>query len=357
MPPWPPSATCAEYTESRALTAEEKQKVLAWIDDGMPEGSAAEYSAPAGGPPGLSRVDRTVQMPGAYTPQKLPDDYRCFVVDWPETTTKFVSGFRARPGNAALVHHVIAYLATPDQVARFEKLDADEPGLGYTCFGGPGGGQAPWIAGWAPGNPGSDFPSGTGIRVEPGSKIVLQVHYNAGHSADHGGGGHGATALAPDLTAMDFKLDDKVEREALIQPWADLRWVNERTMHIPAGAADVVHRFAFDPTLVMDRLSRGTIPSGTPFTIWSANLHMHTYGRSARLAIARADKSETCLLDIPKWDFHWQGSYGFSEPKTFRPGDQLVVECHFDNSGSTIDRNWGEGTDDEMCLGGVYITR
>ena len=39
------------------------------------------------------------------------------------------------------------------------------------------------------------------------------------------------------------------------------------------------------------------------------------------------------------------------------PGDQLYLECHFDNSDSTMARNWGEGTADEMCLGGFYVTQ
>ena len=50
------------------------------------------------------------------------------------------------------------------------------------------------------------------------------------------------------------------------------------------------------------------------------------------------------------------------------PGDQFVLECHWDNSaanqpvleGQRIeprDLNWGEGTHDEMCLTGFYLTQ
>jgi hypothetical protein len=48
--------------------------------------------------PGLSRVDLSVSIPLEYTPQSEPDDYRCFVIDWPETTVKYVSGFEGVPG-------------------------------------------------------------------------------------------------------------------------------------------------------------------------------------------------------------------------------------------------------------------
>jgi hypothetical protein len=91
--------------------------------------------------------------------------------------------------------------------------------------------------------------------------------------------------------------------------------------------------------------------------MYSAMLHMHTRGRRARLEIQHADGTKDCMLDIEKWDFHWQGAYAFTQPKTYLPTDQLYLECHFDNSDSTVERNWGEGTDDEMCLGGFYVTQ
>ena len=66
----------------------------------------------------------------------------------------------------------------------------------------------------------------------------------------------------------------------------------------------------------------------------------------------------------PRWDFHWQGSYALKVPTRVQAGDSLSIECHWDNSaknqpGGIAPRelNWGEGTDDEMCLGFLYITQ
>jgi hypothetical protein len=62
-------------------------------------------------------------------------------------------------------------------------------------------------------------------------------------------------------------------------------------------------------------------------------------------------------LDIPRWDFNWQNSYRLREPRVVRPGDQLAIECHWNNSApGAVDTNWGEGTSDEMCLGVLYMT-
>ena len=81
----------------------------------------------------------------------------------------------------------------------------------------------------------------------------------------------------------------------------------------------------------------------------------------------RADGSSEPLLEIPRWAFEWQETYRFREPVRLETGDQLYVECHFDNSAENQlvvngqrltprDVNWGEGTTDEMCLGNVLIT-
>jgi hypothetical protein len=87
---------------------------------------------------------------------------------------------------------------------------------------------------------------------------------------------------------------------------------------------------------------------------------MHTRGIGGRVDLIRgaaAGGQTECLLDIPRWDFHWQGGYGFQQPKTYNPGDQIHLECHWDNSKGSTDVNWGEGTGDEMCLTGFYITQ
>jgi hypothetical protein len=354
MPPWPPNADCNDYHADRSLSAEQKALFRAWVDGGRAPGDAASP-----GPPldvervQLSRVDAELTMSAAYTPQtnaQKSDDYRCFVIPWEEAETRFITGFRAVPGNAKVVHHVIAFLARPDDVAAFQQLDAREPGDGYTCFGGAGGvSEDVWLGSWAPGTLGSDMPAGTGLRVDPGSAIILQVHYNVL-----------SAAAEPDRTRIQFKLDETVEDPSLIQPWANRDWLSGNSpMLIPAGAADTRHAFVADATYA---------PAiGGNFTLHTAGLHMHQLGTRATATVIRANGTRECVLQIDDWNFHWQGSYALREPIEFRRGDQLSVECHFDNSPENQpivngtrrvprDVTWGEGTSDEMCLGIFYAT-
>jgi hypothetical protein len=75
-----------------------------------------------------------------------------------------------------------------------------------------------------------------------------------------------------------------------------------------------------------------------------------------------ADGTETCLLEIPDWEFGWEQPYWFAEPVPFGPQDRLYIECRFDNSAANQpdgvaprDIGWGDG-DQDMCAGFVSFT-
>jgi hypothetical protein len=351
MPPWAPDSSCRDYTADRSLTAAQIATIQQWVTDGTAEGDAATPGAPlADSVPSLSRVVAALAMAESYTPAPPPgasDDYRCFVVPWPAeyTSTTYVTGFRARPGNALVVHHVIAFLAPPATVAEAQALDATEAGPGYTCFGGAGVRTQGMVGGWTPGSLGSDLPPGIGLPVEAGSAIILQIHYNTDHAATKG-----ETALA-DLSSVELKIDPSVARPGRIFPFLNPVWPQGSNMLIPANQPDVVHAFSADPTRLTGELE-----------VFSAALHMHTLGTQGTLRIDHPDSTSTCLLDIPAWDFHWQGSYGFAQSQVLRRGDKVSIECRFDNTAAhqplvdghpraPADVTWGEGTGDEMCIG------
>jgi mono/diheme cytochrome c family protein len=349
MPPWPPASGCNDYVADRSLSAEERELLSRWVARGGPEGDPdrpappldVELSAT------LSRVDRSLRSDAPYLASDSGDDYRCFVLDWPETEPRFITGFGTRPGDVRSVHHAIAFAVEPSAVAELAALDAAEPGVGYACYGGPLV-SSQWVGVWTPGTYGADFPRGTGIRIEPGSKLVLQVHYSARNGPP-----------APDQTEIDLRIDASVEREAWIQPFFDPSWYAPGGMPIPAHEPEARHSVSYDPTLF--------ITQGRPILMHTIGLHMHSLGTRGRIAALRANGDEECLLDIPDWDFHWQGAYGFSTPKRFAPGDRIYQECQWDNTRQNqpivngqplvpMDVDWGEAASDEMCLGAFYLT-
>jgi hypothetical protein len=95
---------------------------------------------------------------------------------------------------------------------------------------------------------------------------------------------------------------------------------------------------------------------GVPLLAHMAGVHMHTRGARATATVVRGGSTQACLVDVPRWDFNWQGIYEFAEPILIEPSDLVRIECHFDNSSGDTPLKWGEGTDDEMCLGAVYVS-
>lgn len=361
MPPYLAGEGCTDYADDLRLSAEQIATISKWAEAGAPQGTpVASRPAPQALENRLPQVDLELSMPIRYTPTKSPDDYRCFVIDWPKDSDTYVTGFNVHPGNPRVVHHVIAFLMTPDRVQQAMDLDAADPAPGYECFGGPGGNQATvnWLGSWAPGVTANMYPAGTGLLVKPGSKVVLQMHYN--------------TSAAPegereDQTRIELALASSVEKKAFILPWASPDWVRRGQMPIPAGQEDVTHTFALDPSQFLGFISQGQLASGQGVRLYAAGLHQHMLGTASRLEIERADSSKECMLDIPRWDFHWQRSYRFAKTKVLRPGDSLRVTCHWNNTDANQpayggvklparDANWGEGTGDEMCLGIMYVS-
>jgi hypothetical protein len=349
MPPWSPSAECNTYKHDRSLAADERGAILDWVAAGAPEGDPADEPPPIDDPEPEVDFDIALGISEPFTPTVSPDEYRCFLLDWPKDQDSYATAFSVTPGERSIVHHVIAFIIPPQEVAAFDALDAADPGPGYPCYGGPGGEasiKAQWLGAWVPGSGGSGaLPEGTGILVKPGSKIAMQMHY------------HPLPGALPDQSQLKVRTAATVERPAYLLPLTNPGWLlDSPPMTIPAGAPDTVHSFEIDLGSAIYYLFPGSpFGIGKPVVAHAAGVHMHTIGARASLTINHGDSSE-CLIDVPRWDFNWQGTYDLSGSTVVEPTDKVRLECHFDNSAGDQPLKWGEGTGDEMCLGIVYVS-
>ena len=377
MPPWQPADECNSFVDNIDLTPDEKNVLLAWLDAGAPEGEPAnESGTPKPQEYEPFAVDISLKLPEPYTPKIAPDDHRCQLLPWPATETRFVTGVRVTPDQRSIVHHVIIFVIGPDQVEQYQAFDDAEEGPGYTCYGGPtpvggltGGGfmngpRVPEQIGfWVPGMRSNLFPEGTGIRIEPGSMLVAQMHYNTNSAAP-----------VADQSVIEIATVTSVEKEATMMQLVDFGWITNgrfggEAMTIPAGEKNVAHdtSVAFDSIIVGRARRTLGLADDASLVLYTAGHHMHELGKSQRTELQHTDGSTSCLLSTPDWDFAWQGRYTFSNPVTFGPGDTLWMGCTWDNSASNqpivngevkepVDVAWGEGTSDEMCLSGFYVT-
>ena len=359
MPPWLADNGCTDYSNDRSLTDSQIHTITSWVDSGAALGSPSDAPRETRRSGGLSHVDLEMPTSGAYTPRVSPDEYRCFVLDWPSAATTYVTGFNITPGDPRIVHHVVAFIIAPDQAAAYAHLDGADGLPGYECFGGPGPlhGIPSLLGVWAPGSTGIEFPAGTGIQMTPGTKVVLQVHYNTI-----------ANPPAPDQSKLSVETVAAVDHQAVIMPFTNPSWLLSHNMTIRAGNSDVTYAFNFDVSQALSAFSSDALKDGLPFTLYMGGLHMHWLGTHVKTWIQRSSGESTCLVDIPQWNFNWQSAFDFSRPTTFNPGDQLNLECHWDNSAAnqpvvngaqraTKDVNWGEDSTDEMCMAFFYVAQ
>ena len=328
-----------------------------------------------------------ISMAAKYTP-KAPfgsgtDDYRCFLVDPKFAQDMIVSGVKVEPDNPDAVHHVILYKVEPQDVAAAQAQDAEEPGDGWTCFGGTGikGGpasqinSAEWVAAWAPGGGERVMADDIGIPLAKGSRIVMQMHYNllVGKGADQSSArlrltpaSAGTktplqTMLLPAPVELPCRKGTPGELCARTPAVADIR----KRFNEQVATADLLH-------LLCGPLTPGptqscTRPVTEPGQIRAVAGHMHLLGRSITVDVNKGTPKAKRVLDLPVWNFDDQDAVALPKPVAVGKGDTLTVTCTHDQAlrdvlpayEGTKERYvaWGEGTTDEMCLGIVLLTR
>lgn len=353
MPPWQAEDGCNDYLNDFSLTEGERAFLDAWFAAGSPLGDEERAPEQPLVDPLTSgiRVDEVFEAaPQPWVPSRT-DEYRCFAIRWPFATSKFITGFDMIPGDPSNVHHVNIFLNPPSDEADFVAIDEEDPEPGYSCSRGDRVLTSALVGAWAPGASGLRYPEGTGQLVEPGSSITLEIHYATGNGV-------------PDASSLAVQLDDVVARRAF---GAGFWWFNnwdDGGMLIPAGQASVTHDVTVDPSLILSAVAPWMTERSLEIHV--AALHMHQLGSSGEVVV-RSPVGDTCLVKIPRWDFRWQMGYSLRTPATLFLGeDQLYLRCTWDNSpanqplvdgaqAAPRDVNWGGGTDDEMCIGFLYL--
>lgn len=345
MPPWLAAPCCNEFFHDTSLTLRQIALIDAWVEQGAPRGPDVPVTPlPAAGT--LSRVDVTTTMPQPYTPQPDAgriDDFRCFVLDWPLTTDTMVTGLRPKPGARSIVHHLVVATLKPDDAAELKAREGVDGRPGFSCEGALGGAAVDSIIGGS--LLGGDFPPGLGAEVPAGSQILLNIHYSLL--------GKGAV---PDQTTLEFRTDDAAtpfKTLAVANPW----WLMGTGMLIKAGESDKVYAYQYDPALAVE---------GKTIQLRSVTPHMHALGSRLKVSLVRADGSIECLAEFVNYDYGWEQPFWFAQPRQLDPGDQLHVQCHFDNSAQNQPLIGGQrpapqdiawGTDNqEMCVAFVSYT-
>ena len=342
MPPWHAARCCTEYHDDASLTDDELATFTRWLDRDAPLGDArdAREVKPIGG---LSRVDYTAEMSAPFTPAPpsgKTDETRCFLLPWTLERDAYVTGMNPVPGERSLVHHLFLGVLGGDSLDDARELDGKDGRPGFDCarLKGMGLRDLTVLGGSVIGG---DYPDGLGTKVPARSTIMLNVHYSIANAPPK-----------PDRTKIQFRVDDHAVGYRGMAV-ANLAWMVGEAMRIPAGEKDAVFFYQYEPTLFTRNKTvalRNVMP------------HMHAFASKIVVRIVHDDGRRECLLEIPHWHMGWQQPFWFKQPKRLDPGDELYIECHFDNSQENQpngraprDIGWG-GENQDMCAAFMSFT-
>ena len=319
MPPWHAHPKYGKFANDVRLSEREKDLINTWVENGCPQGSAADLPPLAPFVDGwrIPKPDRVYRMPQPFNvPAKGIVEYQHFTIDPGFTEDKWIKAAEVRPGNRAVTHHLIAFFHPPGS----EGFEPIEPLYNS-------------IVGFAPGLPPSIYPEGTYRRIPAGSKLVIQAHYTP----------NGSPQTDQSELGLVFADPKTVKKEMTVA--AALNW----QFRIPAGAKnhglESSHKFDDDTLL------------------WALTPHMHLRGKSFRFVAHYPEGQEEILLDVPRYDFNWQNTYVLAEPKLVAAGTVIRCTAVYDNSsGNLVNPDpssavmWGDQTWQEMMVGSLAVS-
>lgn len=319
MPPWHADPHIGVWKNDISLSNEQTQTLIHWIEAGSPRGEGSDPLAetrvthtewPLGEP------DLILDIPQYNVPASGVVEYQFPTVDNPLDHGVWIQAASVAPGEREVVHHILAGTINADTNAEArDRLEFDN-----------------YLIGYAPGNESHTFPEDTGVYVAPGGQFLFQMHYTP----------IGRPALDQSKIGLYFHREPPRQfyrQDVVIDP----------TITIPPNEArhQEVAYYVFDkPALLHD-----LVP------------HAHYRGVASRFEIEQPDGRREIILSVPNYDFNWQRTYEFIEPKSIAAGSRLIHTTWYDNSSANPgnpdpDRSvpWGLQSWDEMLYGAFSYT-
>jgi Copper type II ascorbate-dependent monooxygenase, C-terminal domain len=223
------------------------------------------------------------------------------------------------------------------------------------------------LGSWVPGNIPAQFPDDTGLLIPAGGFIIFQMHYNtqAGVEPDQS---QVVLQLSTDesIRAMqvlainspvEIPCPEGIDSTACQREAAIAERGNGSDLVLAVCGQTLKQYSNQNPAYALSFCDVRVTHSGWAVSIMS---HMHKLGESTQTLLNPGTPDEKILIDIPAWDFDWQGDYWFAQPVWLDRGDIIRVTCIYNNSVSLSNPEpryvvTGEGTSDEMCLNFIMV--
>lgn len=326
MPPWFADPKVGHFANDRRLSEAQIQTLVAWVDNGAPEGNAKDKPAPRKFVEGWNiKPDMVIDAPNPF---KLPAtgtiDYQYMVVKGNIKEDLWVTAAEMRPTNNAVLHHGKVWVRPPGS----HWMENAVPGVYYsTGMGRNSTSEGNDIIGkYNPGLGAQTFDIGGSAKLIPkGSDFVFELHY----------------------TTVGKPAED-VARVGLVLSKTPPKLRYYTSPGTPAALNMVLP--PNDPNVEV--VSESTV--GADMSLVYIQPHAHLRGKDFEIRlIYPTGEKETVFKG--KYDFNWQLGYDLAKPILLPKGTRIVSIAHYDNSANNPnnpDPNkeivWGPQNWDEM---------
>lgn len=333
MPPWFADPHYGKFSNDRSLSQKEIDTLVSWADAGAPKGDPKDMPKPVAFVDGwnIGKPDVEFEIPEIQVPASGTIEYQYIVVPTNFTEDKWVQLAEVRPGNRAVLHHVIAFVrdpkskwmrnAQPGVPFIPERKNGENANRNEEGFGGE------FLVGYAPGTLPETLEPGQGKLIKAGSDIVFQMHYTANGKA----------------TSDHSKIGVIFAKETPKERVTTLASMNPK-FTIPAGDANYKVDSEFEV--------------GSDVKVIAFLPHMHLRGKDFEYRLIYPTGETEKILSVPKYSFSWQLSYYPVKPLILPKGTKIACTAHYDNSPNnpnnpdpTKDVKWGDQSWDEMMIG------
>ncbi len=340
-------STYGKFSNDRSMASADIDTLVNWVDAGAPAGNEKDAPKTIDWVEGwrIGKPDVVLSMTKPFSvPASGTIDYQYIVVPTGFTEDKYVQMAEARPGNPALVHHILTFIREPGNPwlrnlqpgipfdAREAEQQARENAQKNPRAQGQGRGQQAIsfgdnVAGYAPGTMPDIMVPGEAKLIPAGSDIIFQVHYTA----------NGTPGTDVSKLGLIFAKGPVTKRVLSLA-------VTTANFAIPPG--DPNYEVKARMTLQEDATLVNLLP------------HMHFRGKDFIYRVTYPSGETETLLDVPHYDFNWQLTYELAKPKVLPKGTVIDCVAHYDNSPNnrfnpdpTKEVHYGEQTWEEMMFG------
>ena len=326
MPPGQIDGHIGEFINDRLVDDADVRNIIAWVEAGAAKDgdtdplteltwSTSKWT--------LGEPDYIIKVPEQQVPATGVLDYRNVAVKIDlGGKDRWLRGSEYSPGDRSVLHHTINSLNYPEEIGkRLNALGNNNPDKAS-------------ITAYVPGGTIAMHPANTGGLLKDGSVLNLNLHYTT----------NGRESVDNSEIGLWFYPEGEVPSERMSGQCACIftpTWTD-----IPAN----------DPNFEQ----QASVVISKDTNLHSFLPHMHFRGKYMRFYADYPDGSNEELINIAQFNYNWQMSYTYAEPKFIPAGTKITAIGAFDNSAQNPanpdpERTvpWGQQSWDEMFFGAM----